>query len=296
MKKSFSSRVKDELTELTLKGTETCIAELAAMLIFGENTEKDNTILIKNDRAHTLARIQALLNYTLNDSPSIDIKSGRQSYSTRIDADSVENLGIFFTPDGFIELDEDIYTSDECKRSFLRGAFVMNGTVSDPEKDYSCELFTNNENMALLVSEMLKSFGVVTNTVKRKGYYVTYMRDKNSVSDFLNIIGAHNCMMELMMTQIEKDMRNLTNRQNNCRIANIDKTIKTSVKQCEAIRKLQKEPTWHSLDDEIKELAILRIENVDMSLEQLGAKMVPPMSKSAVSRKMNKLIALANKE
>lgn len=296
MKKTFSSRVKDELTELPLKNVENCVAELASMLIFGENTESDNTIVIKSERAQMLSRIQSLLSKTLNDYPVIDIKNGKQSYCMKISAESIDELGIFFSSEGDIELDEDIYKNEEAKKAFLRGAFIMSGTISDPEKDYSCEIFTNNENMAFLAADIMQNFNIITNTVKRKGYYVTYMRDKNSVSDFLNVIGAHNCMMELMMAQIEKDMRNLTNRQTNCRIANIDKTIRTSVKQCEAIKKLQKKPIWDSFDEETKKLALLRLDNVDMSLEQLGAQMSPVMSKSAVSRRMNKFITLSEKE
>ena len=293
MEKSFSSKVKDELSELDLKNSNSCVAELSAILIFGENTGIDNNIVIKNDRAQTLARIQALFKRTLNEAPSIDVRNSRRGYSISVAPDAVEELGVFFSENGDIELDEDIFADEESKRAFLRGAFIISGTVNSPQKDYSCELFTSNENMALLASEILTSFGVHANTIKRKGYYVTYLKDKNSVSDFLNIIGAHNCMMELMMTQIEKDMRNRMNRQINCKTANIDKTIKASVRQCEAIEKIMKRPVWETLDEQIKQLALLRLENVELGLSQLGALLTPPMNKSSVNRKMNKLISLA---
>ena len=122
---------------------------------------------------------------------------------------------------------------------------------------------------------------------------VTYLKDKQSVSDFLNIIGAHKSMMDMMMAQIEKDVRNNINRQINCRTANIDNIIKTSVKQCDAIRKLKNSKTWNELDAQTKELAEYRLKNVDANLTQLGQMLTPPISKSTVSRKMNRIIELS---
>ena len=128
---------------------------------------------------------------------------------------------------------------------------------------------------------------------QRKNYFVTYIRDFESAVDFLNIIGAHKSMMELMMTQIEKNVRNNVNRQANCRAANIDKSIRTSVSQCEAIEKLVTSPRWDALSEETRTMALLRAENPDKSLAQIGEMMQPPVSKSAVSRRMKKLIELA---
>lgn len=293
MKKSFSSLVKDELCSLNIKDKKDAAAELAAILIFGENTDLQS-IIIRSSRAHTAARIQTLIKRVYREDVSIDVKGLGKSYSISLSTDAAEDIGLFFSSDGDIELDEDVFTDESSKKAFLRGAFIIGGTISSPEKDYSCELLTYNKNIAYMASELLEEFKIHANTVKRKEYYVTYLKDSESVSDFLSIIGAHNSMMSLMMTQIEKDCNNQRNRQNNCRVANLDKTITASVMQCKAIEDIINTPRWDELDDQTKELALLRLKNTDISLTQLGEKLIPPLSKSAVNRRLKKIIEMAD--
>lgn len=290
-KKTFSSMVKDELCEVKFKEEE-AVAELCAMILFGENIENSD-ILIKTDRAQTAARIQAIFKKAFNEEVSIDILKGRRNYCVAISKKSAENAGVFFSNDGEIALDEDVYESENAKRAFLRGAFIISGTITDPVKGYCCELLTYNENMSYLAAEMLESFGIRANTIKRNNYYVTYLKDSTSVSDFLNIVGAHKLMMDLMVTQIQKDINNRNNRSSICKAANFDKTISASALQCKAILKLQKLPVWETLDEQTKEIAALRLENFDMPLSVIGEKMSVPMTKSSVNRRMKKLIDLA---
>ena len=288
---TFSSMVKTELCEVKFSESD-ARAELAAMMLFGENLENGQVVL-KTDKAETAARIQSLLKKALNEEISIDILKGRKAYAISISDDVAERAGVYFSEDGEIALDEDVCAEDSSRRAFLRGAFVISGTISDPKKGYDCELLTYNENMAYFATELLEEFGIKANTVKRNNFYVTYLKDTSSISDFLNIVGAHKLMMDFMVTQIEKDFNNRTNRSSICRAANLDKTIAASAQQCKAILKLQKLPVWQTLDEDTKALAKLRLDNVDMPLSELSRKMSPQMSKSSVSRRMKKLIDLA---
>lgn len=290
-KVTYSQEVKDELCEVKIKQEE-ALAELAAMLLFGENI-LNNTITLKTEKANIAARIQLVFKKAIEEDVFIDIVKGRKLYSISISLSLAEKCGVYFSDDGEIALDEDIYDSESSKRAFLRGAFIISGTITEPKKGYSCELVTYNENMAYLASEILESFYIKANTVKRNNYFVTYLKDKNSVNDFLNIIGAHKLMLDLMVTQIEKDIHNRENRALNCQTANLDRIISASAFQCKAIIKLQKTAYWDELDDTMKELAKLRLENFDLSLTEIGEKMTPPMTKSSVNRRMKKLIDLA---
>lgn len=288
---TFSSMVKTELCEVKFNESD-ARAELAAMMLFGENLE-DGQVVLKTDKAETAARIQSVLKKAVNEEISIDILKGRKAYSISISDDIAEKAGVYFSDDGEIALDEDVCAEDSSRRAFLRGAFVISGTISDPKKGYDCELLTYNENMAYFATELLEEFGIKANTVKRNNFYVTYLKDGSSVSDFLNIVGAHKLMMDFMVTQIEKDFNNRANRTSICKAANLDKTIAASAEQCKAILNLQKLPVWQTLDEDTKTLAMLRLENVDMPLSELGRKMSPQMSKSSVNRRMKKLIDLA---
>ena len=202
---TFSSMVKTELCEVKFNESD-ARAELAAMMLFGENLENGQVVL-KTDKAETAARIQSVLKKAVNEEISIDILKGRKAYSISISDDIAEKAGVYFSDDGEIALDEDVCAEDSSRRAFLRGAFVISGTISDPKKGYDCELLTYNENMAYFATELLEEFGIKANTVKRNNFYVTYLKDGSSVSDFLNIVGAHKLMMDFMVTQIEKDFK-----------------------------------------------------------------------------------------
>lgn len=292
-RKTFSHEVKDELCEVKVNEQE-AIAELAAMILFGENAE-DGKMCFKTDKANTAARIQYIIKRAVLQEVAIDVIKGKRNFSVEINKAIAEKAGVFFTDEGEIEFDEDVCEDDNCKRAFLRGAFVISGTITDPLKGYSCELITYNENMSYLAAELLENFNIKANTVKRNNSFVTYLKDKESVSDFLNIVGAHKLMMELMMTQIEKDINNRNNRASNCKAANLDKAITASANQCSAILKLQKLPAWDTLDEETKQLAQLRLEFFDLPLAGIGEKMSPKMTKSSVNRRLNKLIEMADK-
>lgn len=290
-KKTFSSEVKDELCEVKFNETE-AKAELAAIILFGENAD-DKSVLLKTDKAETATRIQALLKKTYGEEIPIDLMKGRRNYAVKITEKISAEAGVYFSDDGDIALDEDICFDTDTKRAFLRGAFIISGTITNPNKGYSCELLTYNESMAYFSAELLENFNIKANIVKRNNYYVTYLKDSTSVSDFLNIVGAHRLMMDLMVTQIQKDFNNRANRASICKAANLDKTIEASARQCKAILKLKKLPVWDELDETTKKLAEQRLIFVDIPLFELGKKMTPEMSKSTVNRRMKKLIDLA---
>lgn len=291
---TFSQEVKDELCEVKIKKEE-ALAELAAMILFGENIV-NNMITLRTERAGIAARIQLAFWKAIQEEVTIDIVKGRKNYCISVPTVIAEKAGVYFSDDGEIALDEDIYESENAKRAFLRGAFIISGTIARPKKGYSCELVTYNENMSYLAAEILESFDIKANTVKRNNYYVTYLKDKNSVNDFLNIVGAHKLMMDFMVTQIEKDVNNRENRALNCQTANLDRTISASAFQCRAIMELKERPIWDTLDERTRELAELRMQFFDLSLTAIGEKMSPPMTKSSVNRRMKKLIDLAEEK
>ena len=292
MAKSFSTEVKYELCELYIQTPAEAVSELAAMLLFGEN-EDNGDIVIKTHHAQIAARLQVLFKKAIKEEILIDVFGKKKMYSVRVSTDIVESLGVYFSEDGEISLDEDIYSDENTKRAFLRGAFIISGTIANPEKVYSCEIFTYNEYIAALAGEILEEFDLHVNIVKRKNYYVAYLKDSSSISDFLSVLGAHKNMMEYMNTFIQKTLTNKINRQNNCQIANLGKTVNASVKQRNAINKLMNLPLWEEIDEETKKIAKVRLIYPNESLENIGKMVVPMMSKSAVSRRLNKLIEKA---
>lgn len=60
----------------------------------------------------------------------------------------LRELGILEPGDGFYTVNkvpENLLQNEECIRSFIRGAFIGGGSISDPGKNYHMEFVTNNE-------------------------------------------------------------------------------------------------------------------------------------------------------
>ena len=123
-----------------------------------------------------------------------------------------------------------------------------------------------------------------------------YMKDGEEISKFLALMGAHKGMLKFEDIRVQKEMRGKVNRLVNCETANLNKTINAAVEQIEAIKKLQRENQFNKLDDNLKEIAILRLENPDMSLIELGKKLKNPLGKSGVNYRLKKIIEIANLE
>ena len=127
-----------------------------------------------------------------------------------------------------------------------------------------------------------------------KNRYSTYIKDGEEISKFLALIGANKAVMKFEEIRIQKEMRGKVNRIVNCETANLSKTINAAIEQIAAIKKLQEEGKFNKLDDNLKEIAILRIENPDMPLVELGKLLKEPLGKSGVNYRLKKIMEIAN--
>ena len=93
--------------------------------------------------------------------------------------------------------------------------------------------------------------------------------------------------------RVQKEMRGKVNRIVNCQTANLNKTLNASVEQIDAIRKLQMNNKFNKLDENLKEIAMLRLEYPDISLVELGKKLKNPIGKSGVNYRLKKIIEMA---
>ena len=191
-------------------------------------------------------------------------------------------------------IDEIVLRNPCCKKAFVRGAFLAGGSVTDPQKAYHFEINTQTENKANQLISLFDTFGVSAKKVVRKGNFVVYVKEGSQISDVLNICGAHVAMMELENVRIVKDMRNSINRQVNCEAANIGKTVSAANKQLEDIKLIQSTIGIESLKDNLREVALLRLENGDMPLKDLGLLLDPPLGKSGVNHRLRKLSEIAD--
>ncbi|MCD8240800.1 MAG: DNA-binding protein WhiA [Oscillospiraceae bacterium] len=175
--------------------------------------------------------------------------------------------------------------------SFLRGAYLAGGCITDPEKGYHLELVTAHKNVSGEMFSILLELGFSPKDTMRAGHYVIYFKQSEAIEDFFTLIGAPNAAMEIMSAKVEKDMRNAVNRRVNCDSANADKIVSAAQAQLEQIRNIERETGLENLPEDLREVALLRIANPEASLTDLALLSPGGMSKSGINHRMRKLMA-----
>ena len=156
-----------------------------------------------------------------------------------------------------------------CKRAFLRGAFLGGGSISRPSSDYHLEMVTGNEDFARSIIKVMHTFSMKAKLTDRKNDYIVYLKDGESITNFLRVIGAHNSMMELENVRVLKEMRNNVNRRVNCETANLGKVVKAAVRQVNCIKFIDEHMGLSELPQALQDTARLRLEYPDASLNEL---------------------------
>ena len=169
--------------------------------------------------------------------------------------------------------------------------FLKYGTISSPEKGYRLEFVIKGNEDALLIQELLSRDFISFKSAIRDKKYILYLNANEDITNFLVFIGASQAAMKYMETYIEKDYNNRTNRQYNCEMANIDKSVRSNEEQLKYIEKLN----LSSLPPKLRETARIRIENPEDSLSELAQKFTPPLTRSGIYHRLQKLKELANK-
>ena len=309
---SFSSKVKEELSKECNSPRHCCIAETAAIISMCGKVifdEKDHVrIEIHTENVTVARKYFTLLKKTYNINTDVSIRHSsslnkNRSYILSVNDDETARKILMtcrlMKPFGVIE--EDFSISDSliiqrecCKRAFIRGAFLAAGSVSDPVKTYHFEIVCLSEAKAKQLQMIMETFNINARVIKRRKYFVVYVKDSSQVVDLLNIMGAYNALMDMENVRIVKDMRNNVNRKVNCETANINKTVSAAVKQIEDIRFIQMSSAFDELPESLQEMAELRVRYPEGTLAELGQLLDTPVGKSGVNHRLKKISLFAD--
>jgi cell division protein WhiA len=308
---SFSTLVKNELCRAEIEDECCLLSELAAVVringTVGLVNKRDYNIRIVTENAAFVRRIFSLIKKIFNINSEITIRKSKKlkkhtTYILVITASMgaeyiLNRIGIDFVKEqekfDFSIHSKNIQRKMCCKKSYLRGAFLSGGSISDPEKTYHLEIINHNKKLAQETSNLINSFRLNAKIIKRKATYVTYLKEGENIVDFLNVVGAHSALMELENIRILKEMRNNVNRIVNCETANLDKTVNASYRQVENIKYIREHIGFDNLPKNLKEIAQLRLDYNDASLIELGEKLEPVLGKSGVNHRLRKLDEIA---
>lgn len=293
---TFSERCKREITKVEYEKSCCTMSHLFGLLCFSKDFSKYRTAFTSEHAFLIKHYVRTLKQCGFNTSKVQLIEN--QKTTTLSISDREENDRLLFDfgyvgDEANLRLNADNLMCGECFAAFLGGAFLAGGTVTDPKINYHLEFSTHKSAFAGDFCELLKANGF-TPRISERGYSkIIYFKDSSQIEDALAIAGATNCSMDLMNTKIFKDIRNQTNRRTNCESANIDKTVAAVAEVLNDINYLKQTGCYSALNDGLKEIAKLRIDNPELSLCELGEAMNPKLAKSSVNYRLNKIRAFA---
>ena len=184
--------------------------------------------------------------------------------------------------------------NQEQTKWLIRGAYLGGGSINNPEKKYHLELEVKENDIAINIMQILQEVGVKSNIIEKNNEYAIYIKDGEEISKFLALIGANKSVLKFEEIRVQREMNNKINRLVNCETANLNKTINASIEQIEAIKKLKQNHKFEKMNETLKEIAELRLDNPNASLIELGQMLKQPVGKSGVNYRLKKIIELAN--
>ncbi|MBE6749207.1 MAG: DNA-binding protein WhiA [Ruminococcaceae bacterium] len=293
---SFSTDIKEEICELQPASACCKKAEALGMLVFGRAfslseisfmTELNCVAIRYCNLIYELTGVTPVIAYSKagNHKVRIDTKDERKKVLEFFGYTGKElSLSINFS--NFENIDED---ENCCYSAFLRGAFLVCGNITNPEKEYHLEFNISRRKLASEFLSVLNEINLNMKTLTRNSTQLIYCKESETIEDCLGKIGATKSFFFLMETKAMKQVKNKINRRTNFEAANLSRTIEAGMAQIELIEYILSKIKLTAMTEDLAELCTLRLENPEASIDELGKMMSTPLSRSAVSRRFKKL-------
>ena len=309
---SFSVNAKEELIHLPMEKPCCMLAELAALTqtsaSLGFRGAGRFSVTWRVESAALARRIFTCLKKSLGLAPSLEVVQharlgGRTSCVLTLEDDDARKLLAALRmmeqqPDGNWSLKRTSphlgLTRQCCRRSFLRGLFLGSGSISAPEKNYYLELMPGDDDAAQAALRLMEKCGVEAKCHQRKGRPVVYIKNVQGLEDLLTLMGASSAMLKLENLRITRQMRGNINRASNCDDHNYEKAVTAGEQQAERIKQIALKGGLSSLSLPLRQVAELRMAHPEASLTELGQLLTPPVGKSGVNHRLQRLMALAD--
>ena len=301
---SFSGEVRQELAECVDPARHCRIAFLCAIL-HGCGECSSGLVRIRTENKYACGAYQSVLCRTVNEEPTVETETlegklpifkvtlaGQKESLQLIEAVRME--GVY--PDGSFRdfvVDRVLLQKLCCRKAYLRGMFLLSGSVTNPEKSYHLEMVCPDLEEADLIVWLMESLGLYPHVVQRQNHQVVYLKEGEQISDFLGAIGATKSMMKLENARIVRDIAGTVNRRVNCETANLMRTVDASVRQIRDIEYLRDQGVLEKLPENLREAAELRLKMPDATLRELSEASNPPVGRSGFNHRLMRLSSLA---
>ena len=300
---SFSHDVKNELARLPIVAGPRAQAELLGLLrsggtlTLGPALEGEQVVAYVTENAASARRVWQLLRADYKLPAKVIITRSRRlhknnRYQVQVEpgpatVKALNELGL-----GLSDADNPLLATALGRRCYLRGLFLGGGSISKPSGDYHLEIAFSDKEAARSVSKLMARFSMKAKTTERKRDYIVYLKDGESIARFLNLSGAHASLLTFESARVLKELRNNVNRAVNCETANLNKVVRSSMRQIECIDFLREKIGLEELPEPLLFVAKLRLQHTDLSLAEL-VEYSGGLGKSGLNHRFKKLEALA---
>ena len=316
---SFAYEAKQEILKSKIEGDTDCIAFLSAVIkcagVIG--LVKGKKILeIYTEVTNLYEKINAIIKQyygveceleVIEDSLSDKFTRYKITIPEEVSNEILNDTGIMKYQDDILQvnngIDEYVINEDSAKIAYIKGAFIACATSNIVIKNYNnntrassgyhLEFVFSFDKLAEDFVKLLSYFNIEAKITVRKNNPLVYIKEYQLICDTLALVEAVSSVLKLQNEAAIRDLRNNVNRQTNCINANLNKTVKASVKQLNAIKIIQDTVGIESLEDNLQELCLLRLANPDESLDSLKNLYSCKISKSGINHRLNKIISIA---
>ena len=290
---SFSGNTKASVSVLPPERDCCACTQLRAMLSYAASFD-ENGVKFITETPEVSDMFTSLLLVCADVVATPELKENKSTVAYKTEITEKEDIAKLFSLFGGSEnihkVNKNLFACKKCAKAYVRGAFAAAGYVNSPEHNYHLEISTPHADLAVDTAVLLSQKIGMPKISARKSSQIIYYRESAMVEDFLTFIGATKSALDIMNEQILREMRNQANRHSNFEVANLEKTLGVAIAQKDAIEELKKNGKFEEMTPQMQELAALRAENCELSQKELGERMIPPISKSQVSKVLSKIM------
>lgn len=305
----FTDEVKQELAGASTEPERAVRVELAALVRFAGAlvvTGGDGGLILDLETVSgaTARRAFALVQRRYGVSPQLRVRAPggvqrRRVYGVRLDEGGqriARDLGLM---DGEGRLVPPAAIAAGDAAAYLRGAFLAAGSVSSPDRSPHLEVVAHRPHAAEVLAEAAGHLtgghvGVNAGTAPgRDDRPRVVVKSGETIGDLLAAMGASGAFLRWDERRLRRQIRGEVTRLANADAANLRRTVDAATKQVHTVERIVGELGWEALSEELRVVAIARLANPDASLADLGQLADPPLSKSAVHRRLRRLEEIA---
>jgi len=181
-----------------------------------------------------------------------------------------------------------------CAAAYARGALMAAGSVSAPRAETHLEVRAPSELVARDAAAIVgRLTGHVPSVAAHHEGWRLAAKAGGEIGSLLARTGAHGAFLSWDAERLRRELRSGAQRQANAEAANVQRSVTAAAPQIAAAERLLASADWDELSDDLQQVALARLANPEASLAELGGLLDPPVGKSAVYRRMARVVRLA---